>query len=204
VLSEWPASVPFKVPVDSPIINPSTSTPPVSQTTRVTLGSPQLVPLSNPPQYKTPVIDIVPSPTGGEPWRVDVQPKDITSIDPSAPPDVATPPATPASGTTATPKEGDPPGLCDLYPDIAACAKLDTPDAPNLDTIEKPVTVTPDTGWGAENAACPAARHITVQGRDIPIPFDLFCQYMAGIRPMVIAMAWLSAGFILLGARGGD
>lgn len=206
VLSEWPSSVPFKVPVDTPIINPSSSTPPVGQPTRVTLGSPQLVPLSNPPSYKTPVVDIVPSPTGPEPWRVDIQPKDITSTDPSAPPDVATPPATPASGTTATPKEGDPPGLCDLYPDILACAKpkLGTLEPSTITNVDKPLSILKDEGWGPSNGSCPAPKTVTVMNVHLSMPYTMLCDFATAIKPLLIAFAWLSAALTFFGMAKRD
>ncbi|GAB1387752.1 hypothetical protein MASR1M59_29000 [Melaminivora sp.] len=99
------------------------------------------------------------------------------------------------------PKPEDPPGLCDLYPDILACVKLDKPDSPDIPQSQKEINITPDSGWGADGGTCPPPRQIMVQGRQIPIPFDLFCTYMDGIRPIIIAMAWLSAAFIILGAR---
>lgn len=167
----------------------------------------QPLPVPNPENvpetWKTPVIDLVPSPTVNEPWRVDAQPKDVITESPSPLPETAPVPVTPPAGETTTPTE-KPPGLCDEYPDILACSKFDTPEAEALPEVPREVTVAPDSGWGGSSGSCPPPKHITVQGRDIPIPVDLICQYMSGIRPIVIAMAWLSAGFILVGARGGD
>lgn len=212
---EVPKRISTPLPVELPIIDPSPINPasptavPVPQPLRVPQGEPQPVPKLDPanpaePQtYKSPVIDIVPAPKVDDPWRVDVQPKDIISESPTPLPETAPVPSTPPVGETTEPTE-KPPGLCDEYPDILACKKFDEPEVPELQTSNKPISVTADSGWGSGNAACPAARHITVQGRDVPIPFDLFCQYMTGIRPIIIAMAWLSAGFILLGIKGGD
>lgn len=201
-----PAAVPnafpgTPFPVELPVINPSPGANPFPQPLRVPQGDPQPIPNTDPAQWKTPVIDIVPSPTPAEPWRVDVQPKDIIKTDATPLPDSDPVPVTPPEGQT---EQEVTPDLCEKNPEILACQKLDEPDSENVEKLDKTVTVSPDSGWGAGNAACPAARHITVQGRDVPIPFDLFCTYMSGIRPLVISMAWLSAGFILLGVKGGD
>lgn len=204
-----PQALPVPLPVEPvPILNPTPEPEPkpailpvpVPQPMRVPQGEPVPVPNSDPQKWSTPVVDIVPANNPNAPWQVDLQPKDIVKDDPSKLPESEPVPVTPPAGQSETPKEPD---LCEKYPDILACQKLDTPNSDTLETIEKPVSVTPDAGWGG-GGSCPPARHITVQGRDIPIPFDLVCQYMSGIRPVVIAMAWLSAGFILLGARGGD
>lgn len=122
----------------------------------------------------------------------------VTSADPNPNPVTE---ANPNQNPNDKPKPDDKPGLCELYPDILACVKLDQPEDADLPNSEKPISITPDSGWGADNAACPAPRMLNVQGRQIPIPFDLFCTYMNGMRPIIIAMAWLSAAFILLGAR---
>lgn len=180
-----PKELDLPVPVQAPEITPM----------RVPQGNPVPVPNTNPQQYKQPTARINPAPTTDNPWRVDVNPEDVTGTDPNG-----TPEPTPV-------EEGDPsgepktPGLCDQYPDILACQKpnLDTPTAPDLPTKNVPVSIIPDGGWGASSAQCPAPRYVYPQGREIPIPFDLFCTYANGLRPVIIALAWLMAGFILLG-----
>lgn len=105
--------------------------------------------------------------------------------------------------TTENKPTEDVPGMCDLYPDSLACQKLDAPTDVDLTTQDRSVSITPDSGWGGAGQ-CPASRYIYPQGQTIEIPFTLFCTYAEGLRPVIIALAWLSAGFILLGARGGD
>ena len=99
------------------------------------------------------------------------------------------------------PKTEEQQSLCEKHPDIIACQKFDDPKDDDLPKSERDISITPDSGWGAETASCPAPKSITVQGRAIAIPYDLFCTYASGMRPIIIAMAWLSAAFILLGAR---
>jgi len=197
-----PQVLPIPLPVELPILNPSADPVPQPQPMRVPQGLPQPVPNTDPQQWKSPAVDIVPSPTPDQPWRVDLQPKDITTTSPAPLPEAA-PVPTPTASSPGDPEAPTTPDLCEKYPDIVACQKLDTVDDSTLENIDKNVTVNPESGWGG-GGSCPASKHLTVNGRDIPIPLDLICDYMSGLRPIIIAMAWLSAGFILLGARGGD
>jgi hypothetical protein len=193
---DLPAKLPLPLPVEQPLINPSPDPVPVPKPLLVPQGDPVPVPNTSPQQYKQPMVRVTPSPTIDEPWRVDVTPEDQTSTDPKGITQPMTEPST--STATSTPKtETD---FCVLHPEILACQKLDTPDSPDLQTRDKSVAITPDGGWGALSATCPAAKHVTIAGRDVPIPYDLFCTYASMIRPLLLAFAWLSAAFILVGA----
>jgi len=201
-----PESVPdelppgIAIPVTDPIINPSADPVPVPQPMRVPMGEPVPVPDSNPQTWKTPVVDIYPSPTIMEPWRVDLRPKDIVKNDPSPITDPAVNPS-PSSPNAETEKS---PGLCEQFPDILACQKpnLDTPDIDPIQTREADISITPDSGWGADNAVCPNARHLG--GANVDFDFSLVCQFMTGIRPVIIAIAWLSAAMIMIGFKRGE
>jgi len=188
------------IPLDDPIINPSSDPDPVAKPLRVPLGEPVPVPNSDPAQWKIPVVDIVPAPLPADPWRVDVQPRDIVKFDPSpmSEPEIVTsnPP-----GQTSQDKA---PGLCEQFPDILACQKpnFDTPDIDQIQTRDASITITPDSGWGADNAACPSARHLS--GANVDFEFTTICNFMTGIRPVMIAVAWLMAAMILIGFKRGE
>lgn len=190
------------IPLDSPpIINPSSDPVPVSQPLRVPLGEPVPIPDTVPQQWKTPVVDIVPAPLmPDQPWRVDVQPKDIVKYDPTPISDPQVVNQEPAGQT----QQQKTPGLCEQFPDILACQKpnFDTPDIDQIQTRDAAITITPDSGWGADNAVCPAPRHLSVVNANFE--FDLLCQFMSGIRPVIIAIAWLSAAMILIGFKRGE
>lgn len=204
--SKLPDAIPLELPVDLPIINPSPALEP--QPLFVPTGNPVQNPSFDPdkavsPQnqpYVQPGIRVIPAPTQSNPWQVDVQPVDrpVASPNPNPEPSMEGDP-----NTEDKPKE-DQRDLCEKNPDILACAKLDTPDDQDIPASEKPISITPDSGWGPDGGTCPAPKVIMTQGRSIPIPFDLFCTYMQGMRPIIIAMAWLSAAFILIGAREGN
>ncbi len=108
------------------------------------------------------------------------------------------------SESTDNPVPDEPqPDLCEKNPDILACQKLGEPQTVELETQEREATITPESGFGGAGQ-CPAPRYIYPQGRTIAIPFYLFCMYAEGLRPVIIALSWVSAGIILIGARGGD
>lgn len=150
----WPVTVPMWWPVLDPILSPSPQNPadplavPIPTPTRVPQGNPVPVPNTNPQQYTSPVVDIVPSPTLSNPWRVDVQPKEITSLSPD-PLTTAPVPETPASGTTAAPAPA-PTITCGL-PGTPPC-KIDETSTPEIvvDTVYVPkadaVKASKDTG----------------------------------------------------------
>lgn len=200
----WELPKPTPLPVEQPVINPDAVPNPVPRPLFVPTGDP----VSN-PQYDPnaapgpdnqpwiqPGVRVNPSPTPSEPWRVDLQPvnRPVPGSEPMPEPDSETPP----DGDKPREEQTD---FCVKNPDVLACQKLDEPNSEELPASEKPISISPDGGWGADNASCPAPKQITVQGRAIPIPFDLFCTWASGMRPIIIAMAWLSAAFILLGAR---
>lgn len=180
------------LPVDAPVLNPSPLFQP--ETLRVPVGDPYPVPNTNPQQYKQPVVDVKPSPTELEPWRVDAKPLDVTSEDPLG---VEEPESVPQTGTTTaviTPKDEPAPGLCEQFPDILACQKLGTPGAATpIKTQEIAVSMTPDSGWTLGSNSCPAARSVSLAGGQYEFSFQALCDFAAGIRPVIIGMAYLSA-----------
>ena len=199
----WPATVPIKWPVEAPILNPDPAL--VPKPMLVPVGDPVPVPLPDPntanePQtYTQPVVKVSPSPTVSDPWRVDVTPKDITSTNPVPVPDPATDPS-PAPDPSATSAD-TPPGLCDQYPDILACAK---PRLGDLEPMElanesRALAIAKDDGWGPSNGSCPAARTAVVMGQSISMPMTGICDFASAIRPIMIGLAWFSAALVFFG-----
>lgn len=201
--------VPVDWPVEVPLINPSPTG--VPQPLRVPVGDPSLIPLPVPnpdnlPQtWRQPVVDIVPSPTADQPWRVDLQPKDIITLSPSPLQEPAPVPA-PTPSSPGSPTEDKPPGLCDQYPDILACAKPSlgdlTPD--QVPNEQKALAITKNEGWGPANGSCPPARTATVMGTTISMPMTGICDFATAIRPLIIGLAWLSAALTFFGLSRKD
>ncbi len=188
------------IPVSPPVINPSADPDPVPQPFRVPVGDPVPIPNTDPQQWRNPVVDIVPSPTLLEPWRVDLQPRDIIKLDPSP---ITSTVIDSVNNPNETPQEKAP-GLCEQFPDILACQKpnLDTPSTDQIQTKDAAISITPDSGWGADNATCPPARHLS--GANVDFEFTTICNFMSGFRPVMIAVSWLIAAMILIGFKRGE
>lgn len=191
---------PVPLPVQQPILNPTPENQPA--TWREPVGLPQPVPNTSPPKYRQPVVDIVPAGRPGAPWVVDLQPKEVTGDDPAGQEEGAPVPGEEPAGQTTAPK--DQPDFCAANPEVLACQNLDQPEDVELPTRSPSISITPDSGWGADNASCPAPRTLQSAGGTIQIPFDLFCTFMSGIRPVVIAVAWLIASLMVVGAVRGN
>jgi len=162
------------VPTESPALAPDPVVQPISE--------PYVDPVSK--TTKRDYVRATPSPTPENPFRVRietyVQPVDSTG----------TPTADPATAAPDTPQD-----VCEKNPESAMCQKLDTPDAPEIQTDTKTFSITPDSGWGPDTGVCPA---------DVPLhhgavySFKPACDFFSGIRPAVIASAWITAVILAL------
>lgn len=99
---------------------------------------------------------------------------------------------TATGGDPVPPKDDKPPAVdvCIDHPDASGCAPLgDVGDAPDLPTQDVPVTF----GYSSVTAACPAPETFTVFGRTYSLDWAPACTYATALRPVVIALALLSA-----------
>lgn len=97
-----------------------------------------------------------------------------------------------ATGGQTPPKNDPPPpvDVCVEHPDASGCAPLgDAGDAPDLPVQDVPVTF----GYASVDAACPAPETFTVFGRTYSFDWAPACTYARALRPVVIALALLSA-----------
>lgn len=125
-----------------------------------------------------------------------------TQVDPAT----GNPVTDPTTGnTTGTAKPDDP---CAANPDRVGCMdKGNIPDAPDLLKSEKTITITPDSGWGADTMACPADLTTALRqgGQMVAFSFKPVCDGADMFRPIVIGLAWFGAVLIALGVgRKGD
>lgn len=200
-----PVEDPVILPNPQPVPDPYPEPAPGRHPLRVPLSDPVPVPAPVPlpvpysPTWKQPVIDIVPSPVVGDPWRVDLQPKDIVSDSPS--PLLIAPPVTPPVGSTAPAPTDTAPDLCVAHPEIIACQKFtpDTVDATTIPDVQKNISIVADSGWGPSNGSCPAPKVITVQGKTLSFSLSMLCDFATAIRPLFLALAWISSIMLMLG-----
>lgn len=186
-----PWAVPGDWPVSTPIINGGN---PMQFPT----GSPVPDPGSSPQTYTQPIVTVKPANTAADPWRVDVQPGTITVTTPGG---LTAPTTTPTATATATASagSGDTPDFCLLHPESIVCKGMGTLEAIDIPHENKPVAITPDSGWGPSTAACPAPRVITVQGKTLTFSLKFICDFADMIRPVVIGVAWITAVFSFIG-----
>jgi hypothetical protein len=194
---QLPPGYPYPLDPQSPFIfNPDQSTPPNAQPLRVPQGNPVPIPNTNPQQYRQPVTRFTPAPTIDDPFRLDARPEDLTGTSPTG--------ITGPQAVTSGSPQGDKPeqfDLCKEHPDIIACQvfKPDYLEPKPVPNENKPLAITPDGGWGASNASCPADKHASLSFGPIAFSYEPLCLFASGIRPMVIALAWFSAALTFFG-----
>jgi hypothetical protein len=88
--------------------------------------------------------------------------------------------------------------FCSKNADTLACTKLGSAEADPLGTEERSIAnISPVSIGGV--GACPAPLTASFLGQPISFSFDALCTYANALRPLVLAMAWLSAGVIFIG-----
>ena len=210
-----PDRLPFELPgvplpVELPTINPSPETPPRPQPLIVPQGDPVPVPNSNPQRWEQPQIRIDPANDPSNPWRVNLQPEN-QPVKPDDPvqrlpytPPLLQPP--PKPGEPPLKPEAATPDLCEKHPEILACqvVRLDDLEPTPLPNKEKTLTIEKDKGWSTASASCPAPKTVSVLGIRLSMPFTLLCDFALGIKPLLIAFAWLSAALTFMGLSRKD
>lgn len=203
----YPPTMPGDLPKDwrwpqlPPVINPSPdpNDQPYGRPWIVPTGDPRAVPGTDPKKWVQPSIRISPANNQQNPWQVDVQPVDMPVDGPDTGPDPYTPDDPNSSGESP-----ENPDLCALHPEIVACQQLGDVEAVPVPNQDRAMAITPDQGWGPSTGSCPAAKTFTIMGKSMSMPFDLLCDFATAVRPLFIALAWLSAAlsFIGLGRKG--
>lgn len=189
--------LPLSESIPSIIISPDPANPAQSVPVRVPQGAPVPIPNTNPTTYKQPWTTITPAPTAAEPMRVDTKPESTTTNSPA-------PPSGPVQETgtqpNKTPEEKEP-DLCEKHPEIIACQKIDfdTPDG-EIPKEDRNVSFQEQSLFGA--GQCPAdvyANLGTLNGLHVKlIDWRTFCGWAVPLRALVIALAALTACFIIL------
>lgn len=104
----------------------------------------------------------------------------------------------PATGTPKLPEKSD--DECLKFPNRLGCMEMgEVPKEADITKLEKTITITPAGGWGADTAACPADVQTSFLKQPVSWSFKLVCDGADMFRPVVLAMAWISAIMIALG-----
>lgn len=192
---EQPTIQPVFIPTGDPVVNPK--------------FNPSEAPSpSNPPMVQ-PGVDVKPAPVPGSPWQVDVTPVNRPITDPNATPDREPVPLPDpgGSGTGNPPGENKPqesPGLCDQYPTILACQELkEEKDDTKLPVKEIEFEFNPIPGFQGSKT-CPSFPSVGNLLGGKQISWQPFCDSLAKISNLLLAFAWASAAFIILGYGRGD
>lgn len=78
-------------------------------------------------------------------------------------------------------------------------AAVGSPDAINNSTW------TGSVGYTAISGTCPAPQTYTIRGETHSMSFQPYCDFMSNVKPVVLSLAFLTAGFIVVtGAKGKD
>lgn len=198
----WPASWPVEVPEIQPMFVPT--------------GSPVKNPAYDPSKptspdnqpWVQPGVKVTPAPATNAPWQVNLQPVNRPVEGPTASPDpvvdpVPNPGTDPGADSTDKPREPekDERDFCDKHPDVIACQKMDEPEDPGeLKTKAVDLDFQVQSGY-AGSAVCPAPMTYEAFGHVLSLSWQPFCDSLAMVKNLLLAFAWISAAFILLGAK---
>lgn len=87
---------------------------------------------------------------------------------------------------------------CDKFPSSLGCSNLDQPSPESLGTENRNISLIAPVSIGAAGA-CPAPLTASFLGQAVEFSFDPLCDYANALRPLVLSLAWLSAGIIFIG-----
>lgn len=104
----------------------------------------------------------------------------------------------PVTNPQPTPNPDPQPTDCQLKPDSVGCTPLGTPpEGEVMPSSTKQITFEPVAI--AADASCPAPIAFTAFGKSMQIDYSPACTYASGIKPVVIAVGYLTAAFIIFG-----
>jgi hypothetical protein len=92
--------------------------------------------------------------------------------------------------------------FCKDNPESSICVGQNFGEVNDVDLTDKPinVSITPILeGALGQAGSCPAPRAITLGGQTKYFDYTTFCNFSNGIRPVILAFAWLLAAGILVG-----
>lgn len=142
-------------------------------------------------------MDVSPAPTPGQPTRVRI---DVGPVKLEGQTDPNTVPETGPAGGNTQPKEKEQTKFCDDNPQSIACQEMGEAEPEPIEPDDKQFQLDTSQSWGAANGACPASPSVTLfTGKVITFDYRPTCDFLALLRPIIIAFALMTALFIALG-----
>lgn len=88
---------------------------------------------------------------------------------------------------------------CDKYPNSLGCSELGTVDDVTVGGETRSIAaIDPITTIGGAGS-CPEPLTATFMGQTVSFSYDMPCQFATSLKPLILAIAWLSAGLIFIG-----
>lgn len=104
----------------------------------------------------------------------------------------------PATGVEKPPEKQD--DFCRQYPDSIACMEKGETDELDLETRSIGSMVSPVAVGGAGHCMADKTLAMATMGRSITFTYKPICDLASMVRPLILALAWLLAGWIMIGA----
>lgn len=87
---------------------------------------------------------------------------------------------------------------CEKFPESLGCAQLGTASDVPIGTESRSIAaIAPVSVGGA--GACPSPLTASFMGQTVSFSYDMPCQFATSLKPLILAIAWLSAGLIFIG-----
>lgn len=173
--------------------NPAPQLQPNPNPLRYPNGDPVPIPNTNPQTYTQPWLEVHPSPTPTDPWRVDIRPVVTETTDPNPQPD-PTPDPDPVPPTEFYTD-------CEKFPGSLGCMPVGDP--PGVETVPSETrTLELQTGPTFSGGGCPSNLNITFAGHafqivDMAVP----CGWISGlVKPIILLLSFITAVFIVRSA----
>lgn len=190
---ELPSFPPFFVPSSEPRVNPN--------------YNPALPASPDNAPYYQPGVEVKPAPTASTPWQVSLTPQNQPVVDPTQV-GSETRPLPDSGGGSGGGSETKPPEAADDFcarnPGVIACQTLEHEDD-DTKLPEKAIEFEFDLISGfSGSATCPAFPNVGDMLGGKQISWQPFCDTLAKLKNLLLAFAWASAAFILLGYGRGS
>lgn len=87
---------------------------------------------------------------------------------------------------------------CEKFPSSIGCMELGTVTDPTLGSENRSIaSITPVSVGGA--GSCPAPLTASFMGHPVSFSYDMPCSFATSLKPLILVIAWLSAGLIFIG-----